>query len=577
MSVPAPGQVIDRYQVVGTIGAGSMGDVVKATDIDLKRTVAIKILSDKHRGNEELEARFVREGRAVAAISHANVVQVFTTGTWDERPYIAMEFLTGTDLGSLVAQQGPMSSLDSSRVVLDTARGLEAAYLAGLVHRDVKPANLVKLDNGQTKVTDFGLAKPVDPKNEPALTAMGVVVGTPDYIAPEQARGEAIDEKVDIYSLGGTLYYLLVGKPPFRKGNTHDDKYLKVVARHLRDPAPNPLLVVPDADSELARLLLRMMSKKPEARPSYAELVVELADIVERLGGRTTPPPTTSRPSQSGDSRPGPSAKTPYIGGNRQGTDVSRLAGQSQPENTHAHLDDGAETHVHLSSQDRAVQSPSQALQPSKHSSQRSAVAETKRSKVLDATTVVSAAVFIVGLVLYLAGPMPSPSAAAPLQVAADTAPIAVVALPPDAAPAPPEAPLGTFLIPASSLHKAIFMSKDLVTHEEFAAIFPNQKKPTKKKSRALKPASGVEFSYARAYAQSKGARLPTPEEYTAALAMRSEDDSVMATSKSLWEWLDDGAKGSQAMRQTGNAKGAIRAWRSRAKKNIGFRLVIDP
>src|SRR5690554_1040526 len=174
--VPAPGVVIDRYQVDSTIGAGSMGDVVGAIDMDLKRKVAIKILSDKHRDNPELEARFVREGRAVAAISHANVVQVFTTGSYDGRPYIAMELLTGTDLGSYVATRGPLSSLHAARALLDSARGLQAAAGAGLIHRDVKPSNLVMLETGVVKVTDFGLAKPIDPKNEPALTAMGVVV-----------------------------------------------------------------------------------------------------------------------------------------------------------------------------------------------------------------------------------------------------------------------------------------------------------------------------------------------------------------------------------------------------------------
>ena len=112
---------------------------------------------------------------------------------------------------------------------------------------------------GVVKVTDFGLAKPIDPKNEPALTAMGVVVGTPDYIAPEQARGEAIDERVDLYALGGTLYYLLIGSPPFRKGNPADDKYLKVVARHLKDPAPNPLLINNEIDDIRATVVRQTM------------------------------------------------------------------------------------------------------------------------------------------------------------------------------------------------------------------------------------------------------------------------------------------------------------------------------
>ena len=190
MPNPTPGTVLGAYRVEGTIGSGSMGDVFKAIDTGLNRRVAIKILSEKHRDSNELRARFVREGRAVAAISHPNVVQVFATGSFDERPYIAMELLDGTDLGSIVEKTGPLDSASAAHVLIDAAHGLAAACKAGLIHRDVKPSNLVRLSDGRVKVTDFGLAKPVDPGGEPALTAMGVVVGTPDYIAPEQARGE---------------------------------------------------------------------------------------------------------------------------------------------------------------------------------------------------------------------------------------------------------------------------------------------------------------------------------------------------------------------------------------------------
>src|SRR5215510_6391874 len=239
MPNPTPGTHLGPFQIEGVIGAGSMGDVFRGVDTGLHRKVAIKILSEKHRDSPELRARFTREGRAVAAIQHPNVVQVFSTGTFDERPYIAMELLDGTDLGTAVEEHGPLPAIGAARAILDAARGLHAAAKAGLIHRDVKPSNLVLLPDGRVKVTDFGLAKPVDPGSEPSLTALGVVVGTPDYIAPEQARGESIDERVDIYALGGTLYYLLAGVPPFRTGKPADDKYLKVVARHLRQPAPD--------------------------------------------------------------------------------------------------------------------------------------------------------------------------------------------------------------------------------------------------------------------------------------------------------------------------------------------------
>jgi serine/threonine-protein kinase len=286
---PQSGTILGAYRVEGTIGSGSMGEVFRGIDTGLNRRVAIKLLSEKHRDSPELRQRFVREGRAVAAISHPNVVQVFATGSFDDRPYIAMELLDGADLGSIVERGGRLDSLAAAHAVLDAAQGLAAAARAGLIHRDVKPSNLVRLSDGRVKVTDFGLAKPVDPGSEPALTAMGVVVGTPDYIAPEQARGEAIDERVDIYALGGTLYFLLTGIPPFRTGRPADDKYLKVVARHLRNPPPDAMTQNPGCDRELAELTRTMMAKKPAERPGYDALVAQLSQIVSRLDPAALP------------------------------------------------------------------------------------------------------------------------------------------------------------------------------------------------------------------------------------------------------------------------------------------------
>src|SRR5829696_4554029 len=266
-----------------------MGEVFRGIDTGLNRRVAIKIQSEKHRDSPELRQRFVREGRAVAAISHPNVVQVFATGSFDERPYIAMELLDGTDLGSVIEKQGPLDSLTAAHGILDAAQGLAAAAKAGLIHRDVKPSNLVRLSDGRVKVTDFGLAKPVDPGREPALTALGVVVGTPDYIAPEQARGETIDERVDIYALGGTLYFLLCAMPPFRTGVPADDKYLKVVARHLRNPAPDAAQTNPSVDRALADLTKQMMAKKPNERPSYSDLIDRLTGLLARIDPGSVP------------------------------------------------------------------------------------------------------------------------------------------------------------------------------------------------------------------------------------------------------------------------------------------------
>jgi serine/threonine protein kinase len=296
---------VGAYRVDGTIGQGSMGEVFRGIDTGLNRRVAIKILSEKHRDSPELRQRFVREGRAVAAISHPNVVQVFATGNWDDRPYIVMELLDGQDLGSIVEKKGPLDSLAAAHAILDGAQGLAAAAKAGLIHRDVKPSNLVRLSDGQVKVTDFGLAKPVDPGAEPALTAMGVVVGTPDYIAPEQARGETIDERVDIYALGGTLYFLLTGIPPFRTGKPAEDKYLKVVARHLRNPPPDASVTNASVDKGLAELTKHMMAKKASDRPAYDDLIAQLTQIVARLDPTAVPILLSSRERSRPNEIPG--------------------------------------------------------------------------------------------------------------------------------------------------------------------------------------------------------------------------------------------------------------------------------
>ena len=189
--------------------------------------------------------------------------------------------------------------------MLDAALGLAAASKAGLIHRDVKPSNLVRLTDGRVKVTDFGLAKPVDPGTEPALTAMGVVVGTPGYMAPEQARGEPIDERVDIYALGGILYFLLTGMPPFPAlpASLPRTEYLKVVARHLRNPPPDAAVTDPSVDRELSDLARKMMAKRSRfERPAYAEAIqIEQRDPA---GGSTSSsssfillhPPSSSSP-----------------------------------------------------------------------------------------------------------------------------------------------------------------------------------------------------------------------------------------------------------------------------------------
>ena len=538
--VLTPGTIVDRYRVVGTLGAGSMGDVVRGVDVDLNRHVAIKILSERHRENDELRARFVREARAVAAISHPNVVQVFTTGQFDKRPYLAMELLDGVDLGTVVKQHGVMSTGQAARAALDAARGLEAAAKAGLIHRDVKPSNLVLLSSGVVKVTDFGLAKPLDPGAEPALTAMGVVVGTPDYIAPEQARGETIDERVDIYALGGTIYYLVTGSPPFRTGNPAEDKYLKVVARHLKEPAPDPRTVNPAVEPELASLQRQMMSKKPGDRPRYGDLIQRLTAIVDRL--QVKGPSALPAVSGHGPSVPDP---TPFVGGAKPG-EVAADAGE-----------DSAETMV----KDRARQDGGRG------GTSRAAAeiaAGPRLSRWLVAVTVVSGLVFLTGLGLLLFGPRPEPAAAPPPDAAPRTDAAAI-------APGDPVAPAGMLLVRKPDGSPWLFVAAAPVSHGEYAAARPQEKEPQKRKKLNSQPVVQVAYAQAESYALEKGSRLPTPDEWAAAATTAG-----FKPAGKLAEWVDDGSVGQQAAR-------AVRAHPDRAEKlrpgphaNVTFRLAKD-
>jgi serine/threonine protein kinase len=530
MPNPAPGSLLGPYQVESVIGAGSMGDVFRGIDTGLHRKVAIKILSEKHRDSPELRARFVREGRAVAAISHPNVVQVFTTGTFDERPFIAMELLDGTDLGTAVENGGALSNLRAARAVLDAAQGLRAASQAGLIHRDVKPSNLVLLGDGRVKVTDFGLAKPVDPGTEPALTAMGVVVGTPDYIAPEQARGDAIDEKVDVYALGGSLHFLLTGTPPFRTGKPSEDKYLKVVARHLRQPAPDARTAVATVDAELADLVRAMMAKKASDRPDYAALIARLERIVARLAtSGEVSQPILRAPEGSG----GLVAKTPFVGG------AGPLAADLDP----------------------ASDGPSLTDVPVGRS----------LPGWLWLISVLAVLVFVAGLFMYLGG------GAAPLApvdaavVSGDAAAAAAApATTPDAGPARPTPPPGMVLIEKPDGTPWLFVDARPVTHAAYAGVFPKHKKPSP--GQGERPVTGVAYTFARAYAQSTGKRLLRPDEWDAAAATTG-----VVVDSAAWEWVDaagDKKHGKDARRVM--APGRTQSRAAGAHKDVTFRLAQD-
>src|SRR5690606_3795880 len=206
----------------------------------------------------------------------------------------------GEDIGGLIKKNGPLHPGDAAEVVRQAAVGLLEAKRAGVVHRDVKPSNLVVTRSGEVKVTDFGLAKAL--QEDLSITATGVFVGTPDYLAPEQAMGEDVDSSADVYALGCSLYHMCTGNPPFRKGGS-DDHYTAVARRHLKAERPVLKTQIANFDAELSDLCRRTMSRRPDAGPTLAELIDGLPTIVSRLSGEI--PPRHTSVELSSDGAPG--------------------------------------------------------------------------------------------------------------------------------------------------------------------------------------------------------------------------------------------------------------------------------
>jgi serine/threonine-protein kinase len=280
------GARVGRYRVEQKLGIGAMSEVYLATDDSLGRRAAIKVLGTGQVNNATITERFLREARALARLSHPNLIPVFEAGQTGDppRPYYAMELLEGGDTQKLLEERGPLPSPVVALIGAEAATGLGEAAHAGIIHRDVKPANLGISRHGVLKVTDFGLAKSYTA--DKSLTARGMVVGTADYIAPEQARGEELDERADVYSLGCTLFHLITGHPPFRAQQGPSVKeYLEVMRMHLAAPVPDPRADAPNADAELVQAIATMMTKDRNKRPTFDEVARQLARIAERLGG----------------------------------------------------------------------------------------------------------------------------------------------------------------------------------------------------------------------------------------------------------------------------------------------------
>lgn len=261
--------IAGRYELVELIGKGGMSSVWQAHDRLLDRLVAIKILHPHFTEDEEYVERFRREARSVAQLSHPNIVTVIDRGEDEGRQYIVFEYIEGENLKELLERTGPMPVRDALTLALQMARALSFAHGRGLIHRDVKPQNVLMNAEGQAKMTDFGIARELDVQG---VTITGTVLGTSEYIAPEQARGQQVDAQTDVYSLGVVLYELLTGGVPY-----HGDNFVTVALKHVNEPAPSVLEKRPEVPARVANAVERAMAKSPSERfQSMNELVDEL-------------------------------------------------------------------------------------------------------------------------------------------------------------------------------------------------------------------------------------------------------------------------------------------------------------
>ncbi len=270
------GQVIaGRYRVLRRLGVGGMADVYLAEDATLGRQVAVKVLLSRYSGDAQFVERFRREAQAAASINHPNIVNIYDWGPVDGTYYIVMEYVEGETLKDRIRREGRCSPGEAVRVTLELLAAVQVAHGAHIVHRDIKSQNILIDAAGTVKVTDFGIAKADDSQ----MTEAGSILGTAQYLAPEQAKGEPVDERTDLYSVGVVLYEMLTGGLPFR-----GDSAVTVALKHVNEQPPEPAELVPGTPYSLNQIVLKALAKDPDNRyRSAAEFSADL--VAARSGG----------------------------------------------------------------------------------------------------------------------------------------------------------------------------------------------------------------------------------------------------------------------------------------------------
>jgi len=257
------------HEITGVIGSGGMGIVIKGLDPSLGRYAAIKVLSPHYASSGAARKRFAREARAAAAVVHDNVIAIHAVGQFNDLPYLVMPLVRGESLQKRIDREGPFSLTEILRIAAQVLDGLSAAHAQGLIHRDIKPANILLSDGiERVFITDFGLARAAD---DASLTRSGVIAGTPAYMSPEQARGEPLDPRSDLFSVGSLMYAMATGRPPFRAETPYG------VLQRINDDAVRPVHQInPGLPAWLSRLIAKLHAKSRDNRYTTADEVAGL-------------------------------------------------------------------------------------------------------------------------------------------------------------------------------------------------------------------------------------------------------------------------------------------------------------
>ncbi|MBN2381380.1 tetratricopeptide repeat protein [bacterium] len=267
----------DRYRIIEVLGQGGMGAVYKAEDLKLRETIALKLLLPDYQHHPEVIKRFFREIRLALKITHENVVRIYDLGECDQMHYISMEYIDGTDLKTLIEQRGPYPVGEGIGLMKQVMRGLAVAHTKGIVHRDMKPQNIIVTDKRIAKIVDFGIAKAAaDHQSATAgMTKKDMIIGTPEYMAPEQALARSVDARTDIYALGIVMFEMFTGEPPFSS-----DTAVNLLIKQVKQQPPDPCRLNADLPSNLSRIILKALAKDPRERfQSVNEMIAALDNL----------------------------------------------------------------------------------------------------------------------------------------------------------------------------------------------------------------------------------------------------------------------------------------------------------